>query len=186
MTMTTIKPIPGYDGYGASADGHIWRITPPRANATSKGRALPYRLKPLVNRKLNYKYVNLYLPQHVTRYVHKLVAETFLGPLPERHCLHHKNGRKHDNRVKNLEYVSCAKHCHVHSDSRGSFTRKVMTRDVRHILRCKMRPKEIVAKYGLTYRSAWDITHGRAWGHVYKEVTGVSSSYKRKYPSKNK
>lgn len=38
--------------------------------------------------------------------VHRLVALAFLGPEPEGHEVNHKNGVRHDNCVKNLEWVT--------------------------------------------------------------------------------
>lgn len=40
------------------------------------------------------------------RYVHHLVAKTFIGPRPEGMSINHKNGDKGDNRDTNLEYCS--------------------------------------------------------------------------------
>lgn len=41
-----------------------------------------------------------------SHHIHRLVAEAFLGPRPERADVNHKNGIKIDNRVENLEYCS--------------------------------------------------------------------------------
>ena len=39
-------------------------------------------------------------------YVHRLVMETFEGPLPEGLCTNHKDGNKENNSIENLEYVT--------------------------------------------------------------------------------
>lgn len=39
-------------------------------------------------------------------YVHRLVAQAFLGPCPDGHEVHHHNATKTDNQVGNLAYVT--------------------------------------------------------------------------------
>lgn len=44
----------------------------------------------------------------VYRFVHKMIVEAFIGPIPVKQQVNHKNGNKLDNRVENLEIVSPA------------------------------------------------------------------------------
>jgi len=39
---------------------------------------------------------------------HQLVLESFVGNCPEGHVGHHKNSLKSDNRLHNLEWVTCS------------------------------------------------------------------------------
>ena len=41
-----------------------------------------------------------------TVYMHRLVAETHIGDIPPGHVVHHKNGKRCDNRKTNLEIVT--------------------------------------------------------------------------------
>lgn len=64
------------------------------------------RLKPTLM-KLGYYSVSISVETKVTKhYVHKLVAETFMGLVPKGHVVNHINSDKLDNRLKNLEIIS--------------------------------------------------------------------------------
>lgn len=51
-------------------------------------------------------YLTVSLPGYPVTTVHRLVANTFIGPQAKGTHVDHKNGNKHDNRVANLRYVS--------------------------------------------------------------------------------
>lgn len=73
------------------------------------GSVLGFNGKPLsAKTKSNgYKEVNLYLDKKgSSKYVHRLVADAFLGGIPTGLCVNHINGIKDDNRLENLEIVT--------------------------------------------------------------------------------
>ena len=48
-------------------------------------------------------------------FAHVLVWEEAHGPVPEGHCLHHRNGDKQDNRLENLQLVTHLEHKRIES-----------------------------------------------------------------------
>ncbi len=89
--------IPGYDDYMAREDGRV-------ASIYNGGRELtPTPIK-------GKKFLTVSLPKHacpgkyVTRYVHHIILETFVGPRPDNHYAAHRNGDVSDNRLVNLEW----------------------------------------------------------------------------------
>lgn len=95
-----IKAIPGYEGiYEIDTNGIVWSLKHPRTG----GRKA---LKVLLNKK-GYPQVRLYKDKksHMFR-THRIVAQVFIpnpNNFPE---VNHKNGKKIDNRVENLEWVT--------------------------------------------------------------------------------
>lgn len=51
-------------------------------------------------------YTMVKLSDRKLRLIHRLVAEAFLGPIPDGMVVNHKNGIRDDNRLENLEYIS--------------------------------------------------------------------------------
>lgn len=97
------RPVPGYEGYYEVSDlGHVRRLK--QASGTQTERIL--KLLPQ-GHKGEYQSVVLSRHSQIKSFpVHRLVALAFIGPLPRRHEINHKNGIKTDNRPANLEYVT--------------------------------------------------------------------------------
>jgi len=93
-SMSEIRTIPGFSVYRCDSDGNVY------------GTRVE-RLKPMMTRP-GYYTVNVLSDdgRRQTRLVHRLIALTFLGPIPEGMEVNHKNGIKGDNRAENLEYVT--------------------------------------------------------------------------------
>jgi len=102
VTREIWKDVVGYEGiYQASNMGRVMRV------AGGQGAQAGRMLKPW---RQSGGYLQLALCRDGKRtklYVHRLVAERFLGPAPSpKHEVNHKNGVKDDNRVENLEWVT--------------------------------------------------------------------------------
>lgn len=85
--------------YSATRDGRIIRVRP------AKGATVGHAIKQSLDRN-GYLHVVVSVGCRVsTMWVHRLIAEAFMGPAPSGFQVNHKNGNKLDNSVGNLEYV---------------------------------------------------------------------------------
>lgn len=94
MNEENLKDIPGFEGlYAATKCGKIWSYA-------SK------RFKDQQDRK-GYRKVMLFKNgKCYNRYVHRLVWETYRGPIPKGMEINHLNEIRDDNRLENLELVT--------------------------------------------------------------------------------
>lgn len=91
-------PVVGYEGlYEVSDLGRV----------RSYARSSVPRIRKLGAHKTGHPQLTLHSGGiRVTRLVHQLVAEAFIGPRPEGQEVRHRNGRETDNRWTNLEYAT--------------------------------------------------------------------------------
>ena len=97
------KDIPNYPGYQAAPDGRV-RLT--------KNEQI---LKP--RKKIGTPYLQVFVrigDRRVKRYVHQLVALTFIDKMPNQTEVHHIDGNPLNNQVDNLMWVSRATHIGIH------------------------------------------------------------------------
>jgi HNH endonuclease/NUMOD4 motif-containing protein len=107
--------------------------------------------------------------------VHILVCEAFLGPCPDGKEVNHKNGRREDAGLNNLEYIS-------HSDNlryayrspvlspeqrpkRGKLN-PVLARQIRELYREGKLPQMIGKEFGVSTETIYAIIKRRSWKHV--------------------
>lgn len=115
-----------------------------------------------------------------TLYVHKCVAEAFLGPCPEGMQVNHKDGDKWNNVPENLEYVTPKANTR-HAMARGlrryrygeehqnSTITEDVVREIRRLYRTtRLSCREIGDRFGLKYNHAWAIATGRSWKRVHE------------------
>ena len=109
MTQEKLKDIPGYEGlYAITSDGRVW--TYPKKWKTGLGTVRSHNGKFMKSNKDSYGYLQLDLAKNKIKHkylIHHLVAFAFISSHPKNEVINHKNGVKTDNRVVNLEWVSC-------------------------------------------------------------------------------
>lgn len=95
-------PIPGCQFYQASSDGRI------RRSQRGRGAIVGKVLKPAKNRG-GYLRIKVYSGGDDTRkwkFIHRLVAATFIGEPTENRLVNHKDSDRQNNVLENLEYVT--------------------------------------------------------------------------------
>lgn len=160
------KDIPGYEGfYQASNMGQVRSL--PRVVDTPRG---PWRLggkllKPGANR-LGYRYVVLRRNgRSETRYLHRLVGETFIGPLPAGAHTRHLDGNPGNNAAENLAYGTASENQLDLYVYRG-YHHKLTVEDVRAIRNRLERgetPTEIARDYPVTASCVQEIKARRCY-----------------------
>ena len=102
------KDIPNYEGYQVSNLGRVKSLK--RFRKWKNGSLVPLKeriLKPGINK---YGYYQVGLCKNSIKknyYVHRLVYEAFNGPIPEGLQVNHINETKTDNRLSNLNLMTC-------------------------------------------------------------------------------
>lgn len=100
ITTEEWRPVVGYEGiYAVSSLGRVKRTI--AGKGTYDGRILAQQ------DTRGYRIVSLtWQAKAYHARVHKLVALAFIGPIPDKCEINHKDGVKHNNRADNLEYVT--------------------------------------------------------------------------------
>lgn len=103
--MTEVwRPVEAFPDYEVSSRGRVrsWR------GWGGKRLAAPRLLRPVLNHD-GYPVVSLVgTDGRRQRFVHRLVASAFIGPVPISRCVAHGNGIRTDARVENLRYATAA------------------------------------------------------------------------------
>lgn len=164
-------PVVGYEGwYEVSDQGRVRRVR--KGPSTYAGKLLPGSVMRIGYRTVAFS-TGTYesTKQH---YVHKLVAEAFIGPRPPKHEVNHKDGVKTNNRSSNLEYVTKAGQAQ-HAVRMGlvavgehRHNSKLSAAEVRTIRRLagKKTTREIGRLFGVANGHVSRIINRRIWTHI--------------------
>lgn len=159
--------------YLVYSDGRVWRN--PRSLTRKDGVVRNFKGSWVATRIRNqdcdngggYEYVDLYFSQRKEYWlVHRLVAKLFIPNPSNLPQVNHKNGIRSDNRVENLEWVTCSEN-HIHalyelnSNRKSKLTQEQMKEvyDLRNIQNKPLR--EIADQYGISPKTVSEISKGK-------------------------
>jgi hypothetical protein len=149
------QPIPGWESYEASSLGRVRRARP--GHSTWVGRILTPQVWPT-----GYHGVVLPIPHRRMRLapVHRLVAAAFLGPCPPGYQVHHKDRKRANNSVENLEYVTSR----ANAGLRDGYQLSVEI--VGEIRRSSDSLRSLARRYGVHPKTVWEAKTGRGWASI--------------------
>ncbi len=158
--------IPGAEDYEVSSCGRVRRRT------DAPGARSGHILKPQGNQD-GYSVVFLSSIQKIRR-IHKLVSTLFLGPRPLDKEVNHKDGKKPNNCVTNLEYLT-PKENQEHATrmmlkakgERNHFA-KLTEEQVLNIRKLgeSMNAKQVSIAVGMPHTTVWQIIARKNWKHI--------------------
>lgn len=170
MNRPTIKvQVPGGYDCLASADGRVFE----RRNFRGRQRLLEVAQKPSTG---GYRYVSIKrLNGHrCTRYVHWIIAETFLGPRPPRNVARHLDDVPANNSIKNLKWGTTRDNM-LDAVRNGRRQPLKLTADTAAYLKGQFRlgvsRKWLADLYGISETHVYIVGTGRSWADVPPEDT---------------
>ncbi len=118
------------------------------------------------------------------QYAHRLIWETVNGPIPDGHYIDHRNGKRADNRIRNLEAVTPTENL-LRALDKG----RVPTGDLRSDAKltaeqvCEIRrtartipASQWATELGLDPRTVRDARARRSWRHICCHRDGTASA----------
>lgn len=164
------RQIEGFPGYAVSRDGTVWtcKITGAHGRTGDEWRPLAFdvSLKGYCTIKLTHS------GKSRKFYVHRLVAEAFIGPLPGGMQTRHRDGNPLNNAVDNLAYgtplengADAVVHGRHYRDNKGVLTKSQIPA-IRMRLASGDRQVDIAADFGVKQMTISDIKNGKTWAHV--------------------
>lgn len=168
-----MKKIKDFPNYSITKDGQIWSTGRP---GTKGGCLIPSSSR-------NYFKVALWNNgKPISRLIHHLVLETFVGPCPPGMECRHLNGNPKDNRLENLKWGTRSenqrdsiKHgtakC-LHQCGELSSVSKLTEQDVRMIIYMyktgEFIQQEIADIYNVTRTQVSRIVNKKLWKHIWR------------------
>jgi hypothetical protein len=147
--------------YLVSSDGRVWSLRTHRL------------LRHGINRP-GYCYVNLRIDgRQKPSAIHRLVAEAFLGGVPDGEVVDHINGNKEDNRATNLRVLSRSANIRVFHDQRRlvgkhgfKYTESTIAAIKRDLNADRYTLLQIAERNGVSRSHVGNIKYGGQWKHI--------------------
>jgi hypothetical protein len=180
--MEIWKPIEDALGYEISSLGNVRsvdrvKLLPNRYGSDNERR---FKGRPIISHTFPNGYVGVMLGRGKCKLVHRLVAAAFIEGDTQLQ-VNHKNGIRNDNRVENLEWVSCSDN---HRHSYKSLKRKAhqWTNQVEvdgQVFESQNAAARHLGVHGASVASALIKGH-KVCGHTVKLITGESNHAARR------
>lgn len=167
------RAIPGFEGYEASNFGRIRSID--RICITDRCPNGRFRRGYILRHRITKDgYARLEVAGKMAS-VHRLIAVTFIGPIPSDRQINHKDGVKLNNRPGNLEIVTGGeniKHAFntgLKKPPRGELSglSKITVESAKRIREITGRSvRDIAAEFGISNQQVSKIRTGKRWAHL--------------------
>jgi hypothetical protein len=127
-----------------------------------------------VEYRMSHGYKYIYKPEHPSAndglYVaeHRFVMEQKIGRyLKQNEVVHHRDGNKQNNNIKNLELLRREDHSRRHAKHCIAITNKLNKNEVISIYNSKLKNKELAEIYKVNKITIWNIKTKRTWKWIH-------------------
>lgn len=156
----------------------VWKTIPscPKYEASSDGQIRSKRfLRSLKGSENSCGYLRVQIGSSSNKkFIHRLIAETFLPLVAGKSVVNHKNGLKHDNAAKNLEWVTQSENdLHKYRTGLGESIKgqshhnaALDNEKVKAILSSSQSNAELAKKYSVSPRTIRDVRNRKTWKHI--------------------
>lgn len=165
--------VEGYEGYYQVSNLGYARSLPRITTRVRSGKEIEYWQvgKVLRGGKAGAGYTFVVLKREGSRkrkYIHRLVAETFIPNPENKPEVNHKDGDKDNNRIDNLEWCTSSENHRHASKELGAYkwSRALSEDQVREIRKSKKSSRELQDKYGISDSSIRRIRRGERYADV--------------------
>lgn len=178
--QVTFLPVAGFSNYRVGDDGSVWSLNGYGPKKSRKPGEW-HRLRTVLNRSGNNGRQQVTLRAgsiKISKPVHRLVLETFVGPCPEGCCACHNNGDGLDNRLENLRWDTQANNI-ADAVRQGTFSRgnkhgsarlnEEQVRSIRERHAAGTPMAHLAKEFGVAPYSIRGIVTGRTWRHLLNE-----------------